>query len=185
MTQEHTEETIETKEEEILTKEEIEEVQSLEGKTDSELTDLQVKNKKIYAQMRSEREQKKALREENEKLKAEIMELKKEPVKEIKKEEVTETKESDPIEFAKKVRLLSTLDDEEISYAQVLSKGLGKEVDEVIISEDFKLWQTAHKDKIKQDKNNLNPSNKTERTEKEDEFFKKFSSNLPKGFEIK
>ena len=163
MTQEYTEETIETKEEEILTKEEIEEVQSLEGKTDSELTDLQVKNKKIYAQMRSEREQKKALREDNEKLKAEIMELKKEPVKEIKKEEVTETKqtESDPIEFAKKVRLLSTLDDEEISYAQVLSKGFGKSVEEVIISEDFKLWQSAYKEKLTKDKNNLNPSNKT------------------------
>lgn len=99
MTQEHIEETIETKEEEILTPEEVQEIETLDGKTDAELTDLQVKNKKIYARMKSEREQKKALREENEKLKAEIMELKKEPVKEIKKEEVTETKESDPIEF--------------------------------------------------------------------------------------
>ncbi len=185
MTQEHIEETIETKEEEILTPEEVEEIETLDGKTDAELTDLQVKNKKIYARMKSEREQKKALREENEKLKAEIMELKKEPVKEIEKEELTETKESDPIEFAKKVRLLSTLDDEEISYAQVLSKGLGKSVDEVITTEDFKLWQSAYKEKLTKDKNNLNPSNRTERTEKEDEFFKKFSSNLPKGFEIK
>ena len=185
MTQEHIEETIETKEEEILTKEEVQEIETLEGKTDSELTDLQVKNKKIYARMKKEQEEKKVLKEDNEKLKAKIMELEKDTTKEIKKEEVVETKESDPIEFAKKVRLLSTLDDEEISYAQVLSKGFGKSVEEVIISEDFKLWQTAHKDKIKQDKNNLNPSNKTERTEKEDEFFKKFSSNLPKGFEIK
>ena len=184
MTQEHIEETIETKEEEILTPEEVQEIETLEGKTDAELTDLQVKNKKIYARMKKEQEEKKVLKEDNEKLKAEIMELKKDTTKEV-EEEVVETKESDPIEFAKKVRLLSTLDDEEISYAQILSKGLGKEVDEVIISDDFKLWQTAHKDKIKQDKNNLNPSNKTERTEKEDEFFKKFSSNLPKGFEIK
>ena len=184
MTQEHIEETIETKEEEILTPEEVQEIETLDGKTDDELTDLQVKNKKIYARMKKEQEEKKALREDNEKLKAEIMELKKEPVKEIEKE-VTETKESDPIEFAKKVRMLSSLDDEEISYAQVLSKGFGKSVEEVIISDDFKLWQNAHKDKIKQDKNNLNPSNKIERTEKEDEMFKKFSSNLPKGFEIK
>jgi hypothetical protein len=184
MTQEYTEETIETKEEEILTQEEVQEIETLDGKTDAELTDLQVKNKKIYARMKKEQEEKKVLKEDNEKLKAEIMELKKDTTKEV-EEEVVETKESDPIEFAKKVRLLSTLDDEEISYAQILSKGLGKEVDEVIISDDFKLWQTAHKDKIKQDKNNLNPSNKTERTEKEDEFFKKFSSNLPKGFEIK
>lgn len=184
MTQEHIEETIETKEEEILTPEEVQEIETLEGKTDAELTDLQVKNKKIYARMKKEQEEKKVLKEDNEKLKAKIMELEKDPTKEV-KEEVVETKESDPIEFAKKVRLLSTLDDEEISYAQILSKGLGKKVEEVIISDDFKLWQNAHKDKIKQDKNNLNPSNKTERTEKEDEFFKKFSSNLPKGFEIK
>ena len=192
MTQEHIEETIETKEEEILTPEEIEEVESLEDKTDDELTELQVKNKKIYAQMRNEREQKKSLREDNEKLKAKIMELESGNTKEVIKEEPKETSkevnnkvEGDPIEFAKKVRLLSSLDDEEISYAQILSKGLGKEVEEVIISEDFKLWQTAHKKKLEEDKNNLSPSNKIERTEKEDEMFKKFSSNLPKGFEIK
>ena len=39
MTQEHIEETIETKEEEILTPEEVEEIETLDGKTDAELTD--------------------------------------------------------------------------------------------------------------------------------------------------
>ena len=40
------------------------------------------------------------------------------------------------------------------------------------------------KKKIKQDNSHLNPNNRSVRTEQEDEFFKKFSSNLPKGFEI-
>lgn len=186
MTQEHIEETIETKEEEILTKEEIEEVQSLEGKTDSELTDLQVKNKKIYAQMRSEREQKKALREEKEKLQAKIKELEEivGKTEEVKNKPAIETKEFDPIEFAKQVRKLSSLDEDEISYAQILAKGMGKSIDEVLETEDFKLWSSAHKEKIKQDNSHLNPNNKSVRTEQEDEFFKKFSANLPKGFEI-
>lgn len=177
------EETIETQEEEILTEEEAKE---LNGKTDEELSDIEKKNKKLYAQMRSEREQKKALREEKEKLQAKIKELEEivGKTEEVKNKPAIETKEFDPIEFAKQVRKLSSLDEDEISYAQILAKGMGKSIDEVLETEDFKLWSSAHKEKIKQDNSHLNPNNKSVRTEQEDEFFKKFSANLPKGFEI-
>jgi len=175
------EETIETQEEEILTEEEAKE---LNGKTDEELSDIEKKNKKLYARTKAEKEKNIALKEANEKLEAKIIELEnmiKE--KEVKKEQVG-TKESDPIEFAKQVRKLSSLDEDEISYAQILAKGMGKSIDEVLETEDFKLWSSAHKEKIKQDNSHLNPNNKSVRTEQEDEFFKKFSANLPKGFEI-
>lgn len=175
------EETIETQEEEILTEEEAKE---LNGKTDEELSDIEKKNKKLYARIKAEKEKNIALKEANEKLEAKIIELEnmiKE--KEVKKEQVG-TKESDPIEFAKQVRKLSSLDEDEISYAQILAKGMGKSIDEVLETEDFKLWSSAHKEKIKQDNSHLNPNNRSVRTEQEDEFFKKFSSNLPKGFEI-
>jgi len=184
MEEQNIEETIETKqEEEILTEEEIKE---LNGKTEEELTETEKKNKKLYAINTARKEKILSLKEENQKLDAKIKELESiKKTEEVKPKPVNESKESDPIEFAKQVRALSSLDDSEISYAQILAIGMGKSVNEVLETEDFKLWSSAHKEKIKQDNSHLNPSNKSVRTEQEDEFFKKFSANLPKGFEIK
>lgn len=177
------EETIETQEEEILTEEEAKE---LNGKTDEELSDIEKKNKKLYAINTARKEKILALKEEKEKLQARIKELEEfvGKTEEVKNKPAIETKETDPIELAKQVRTLSSLDDEELSYAQILSRGMGKSINEVLETEDFKLWSSAHKEKIKQDNSHLNPNNRSVRTEQEDEFFKKFSSNLPKGFEI-
>lgn len=177
------EETIETQEEEILTEEEAKE---LNGKTDEELSDIEKKNKKLYARMKAKKEENITFKEEKEKLQAKIKELEEivGKTEEVKNKPAIETKEFDPIEFAKQVRKLSSLDEDEISYAQILAKGMGKSIDEVLETEDFKLWSSAHKEKIKQDNSHLNPNNKSVRTEQEDEFFKKFSANLPKGFEI-
>jgi cell division protein FtsB len=186
MTKENIEkETLKPEEEEILTPEEV---ITLEGKTDEELTDVEKKNKKLYARTKAKDAENKTLKEKASELEAKIKELESKlnptPTTPEQKVEAGKIVEQDPIEFAKKVRLLSTLDDEEISYAQILAKGTGTSVEQVIMTDDFKLWSNAHKEKIIQNKNNLSPSNKTERTEKEDEMFKKFSSNLPKGFEI-
>ena len=176
-------ETLKPEEEEILTPEEI---TTLEGKTEEELTDIEKKNKKLYAINTARKEKILALKEEKEKLQARIKELEEfvGKTEEVKNKPAIETKEADPIELAKQVRTLSSLDDEELSYAQILSRGMGKSINEVLETEDFKLWSSAHKEKIKQDNSHLNPNNRSVRTEQEDEFFKKFSSNLPKGFEI-
>ncbi len=185
MTKETIEETIETKEEEILTQEEV---TTLEGKTEEELTDVEKKNKKLYAYAQAEKKAKLSLRDDKEKLEAKIKELEAKinpkPATSEQKVEVQNNVEQDPIEFAKKVRLLSTLDDAQIAYAQVLAKGTGTSVEQVISTDDFKLWSKAHSDKIKDEKQNLSPSNKLEKTEKENEISKKFSAYLPKGYSI-
>ncbi len=185
MTKENIEETIETKEEEILTEEEV---TTLEGKTDEELTDVEKKNKKLYARTKAKDAENKTLKEKASELEAKIKELEAKlnptPTTPEQKDEVDKVTEQDAIEFAKKVRLLSTLDDEEISYAQVLAKGTGTSVEQVISTDDFKLWSKAYKDKIKDDKQNLPPSNKIERTEKENELVNKFKTFLPKGYSI-
>ncbi|MDD5006540.1 MAG: hypothetical protein PHS34_07620 [Candidatus Omnitrophica bacterium] len=176
------EETIETKEEEILTPEEVEE---LEGKTDEELTDEEKKNKRLYARAKAAEEKRKADKakfdEEKSKLEAKIMEL-----EEVKNQEKKETTQGpiDPIEFAKQVRKLSTLDDEEISYAQILARGMSRSVEEVVATDEFKTWSDARKEKIKNDELSQIPNGKQGGINKKDPFFEKFSQDLPERFDF-
>lgn len=174
------EETIETKEEEILTPEEVKE---LEGKTDEELTDEEKKNKKLYARAKTAEDKRKADKikfdEEKTKLEAKIKELETGKV-----EAKPEHKEPDPIEFAKQVRKLSTLEDEEISYAQILAKGMSKSVEEVIATDEFKIWSDARKEKIKKDNLSQKPSGRQGEVDRTDPMFEKFSRDLPRGFDF-
>lgn len=176
----------ETVDNQILTKEEIAEVESLENKKDDELTPEQKANKKLYARMKEYqtklKDKEKLHEEELTKVKKELEDIKKssdDKIKDIEKKE-----EVDPIALAKQVRKLSTLSDEEISYAQILAKGMGKFVEEVIDTNEFKVWSNAQKDEEKK-KKTLDPDGRFKQETKKDEFFEKFSRDMPKGFEIK
>jgi len=172
----------------LLTKEEIAEVETLGDKTDDELTPDQKANKKLYARMKEYqsklKDKEKSHEEEIAKIKAELEEAKKKPNGDQNNNSEKKDVELDPSEFAKRVRSLSSLEDEEISYAQILAKGMDKSVDEAIKTNEFKVWSEARKEQIKKEKG-LDPDGRKVVEQKKDEFFEKFSKNLPKGFEIK
>jgi len=177
-----------TVENQILTKEEIAEVESLKDTKEEELTPDQKANKKLYARMKEYKtkfdESKKSHEEEIAKIKAELEEAKKKPNGDTNNNTDKKEVELDPIEFAKRVRSLSSLEDEEISYAQILAKGMDKSVDDAIKTNEFKVWSEARKEQIKKEKG-LDPDGRKAAEQKKDEFFEKFSANLPKGFDFK
>ncbi len=177
------EETVENQ----ITEEEKKEIETLEGKNEEELTDVEKKNKKLYARMKEAVEGRKSEKEAKAKIEEELTNVRKE-LDALKsngeKNNNTEKKDIDPIILAKQVRTLSSLTDDEIAYAQILAKGMDKTVEDAIGTSEFKTWSNAKKEEEKKAKG-LDPNNRIEGDIKEDPFFKKFSSNLPKGFEIK
>lgn len=167
-------ETLETTEETKETETEVEEEIIDEGgekKPEEKYTDNE---KKLYARIQ--------------KLKAKIKETtKEEPKKEVKEEVKKETTQTpiDPIELSKQVKALAPYDDEEIKFAQVLSKGMNVELTEVLKTPEFKTFSDAHQLKIKNDDKVLNPDNKGgSARDKKDPFFEKFSADLPNGFDF-
>ena len=178
----------ETIDNQLLTKEEIAEVEDLGDKSEDELTPDQKANKKLYARMKTYqekgKEEKKKSQEEIDKLNAKIkeLELKGKPTEELKKEKEVIEQKLDPIEFAKQVRNLSSLSDDELAYAQILAKGMDKKVEEVISTEQFKTWSAAKKVEEETKKNTLDPSNKYKEKTKEDPVAKKWTDNLPQRY---
>lgn len=140
--------------------------------------------KKLYARIQKMKEKlakEKLAREKLEKEEPKKPEETKKPENE-KKEEV---KTIDEIGLAKRIKALQDYDDEEIEFAEILSKGTGKDILDVIKTEQFITFSTAHQDKIKKDKLTQTPNGKQGDIKKKDEFFEKFSQNLPRGYEIK
>lgn len=162
-----------------------------ENTDNQDVESLKKQKNKLYARTKTAEAEAKEVKAKNKELEAKNKELEEE-LNKLKgtsenKEEETTTPQSaiDPIELARQVKKLSQLDDEEIAYAQVLAKGTGKKIEDVLEAEDFKLWSSAYKEKKKTDNKTPNPTNKFEGEGEKDEMFEKFSSNLPKGFDFK
>lgn len=157
------------------------------GDKNTDNQDVESLNKqknKLYARAKTAEARAKEVEAKNKELEEELNKLK--GTSENKEEETTTPQSAiDPIELARQVKKLSQLDDEEIAYAQVLAKGTGKKIEDVLEAEDFKLWSSAYKEKKKTDNKTPNPTNKFEGEGEKDEMFEKFSSNLPKGFDFK
>lgn len=157
------------------------------GDKNTDNQDVESLNKqknKLYARAKTAEAKAKEVEAKNKELEEELNKLK--GTSENKEEETTTPQSAiDPIELARQVKKLSQLDDEEIAYAQVLAKGTGKKIEDVLEAEDFKLWSSAYKEKKKTDNKTPNPTNKFEGEGEKDEMFEKFSSNLPKGFDFK
>ena len=177
MAEEIIEETIET----IISEEDA---KILNEKKEEDLTDIEKANKKLYARVKSEQADKKTLKEEVATLNAKIkeLELKGKPTEELKKEKEVIEQKLDPIEFAKQVRSLSNLSDDEIAYAQILAKGMEKTVEEVITTEQFKTWSAAKKTEDETKKSALDTSNRYKGKDKEDPTEKKWTENLPQRY---
>lgn len=155
-----------------------------ENTDNQDVESLNKQKNKLYARAKTAEAKAKEVEAKNKELEEELNKLK--GTSENKEEETTTPQSAiDPIELARQVKKLSQLDDEEIAYAQVLAKGTGKKIEDVLEAEDFKLWSSAYKEKKKTDNKTPNPTNKFEGEGEKDEMFEKFSSNLPKGFDFK
>ncbi len=155
-----------------------------ENTDNQDVESLKKQKNKLYARAKTAEAEAKEVKAKNKELEEELNKLK--GTSENKEEETTTPQSAiDPIELARQVKKLSQLDDEEIAYAQVLAKGTGKKIEDVLEAEDFKLWSSAYKEKKKTDNKTPNPTNKFEGEGEKDEMFEKFSSNLPKGFDFK
>lgn len=155
-----------------------------ENTDNQDVESLNKQKNKLYARAKTAEAKVKEVEAKNKELEEELNKLK--GTSENKEEETTTPQSAiDPIELARQVKKLSQLDDEEIAYAQVLAKGTGKKIEDVLEAEDFKLWSSAYKEKKKTDNKTPNPTNKFEGEGEKDEMFEKFSSNLPKGFDFK
>ena len=134
--------------------------------------------KRQYARAKKAEAEVKRLKEE---LKAK--ETKVEAKQEVK--DSTETKPTNPLDVVKLVNALKDLDDVEIEQAQMISDYKKIPLPEAVKSEGFKLFFNAKREKDKQDNLSQKPNGKQGGVAKKDDFYDKFSQNMPRGFEIK
>jgi len=171
----------------LLTKEEIAEVESLGDKSEDELTPEQKANKKLYARMSDYKTKLETSKKESEE---KITQLTKdlEEAKKLNGDKInnTDKKENtlDEIGLARKIKVLQEYDEDEIEFAQVLAKGSGKDILEVIKMEQFKTFSEAKREKDKKANLSQQPNGKQGTFEKKDPMFEKFSQNLPRGFDF-
>ena len=138
--------------------------------------------KKLYARLQKEKEKKSKLVEELKSLK-ESKETKMEP-KENKETKENNSTPIDEIGLARKIKVLQEYDEDEIEFAQVLAKGSGKDILEVIKMEQFKTFSEAKREKDKKANLSQQPNGKQGTFDKKDPMFEKFSQNLPRGFDF-
>jgi hypothetical protein len=171
----------------LLTKEEIAEVESLGDKNEDELTPEQKANKKLYARMSEYKTKLETSKKESEE---KITQLTKdlEESKKLNGDKInnTDKKEDklDEIGLARKIKVLQEYDEEEIEFAQVLAKGANKDILEVIKMEQFKTFSEAKREKDKKANLSQTPNGRQGDSNKKDPMFEKFSQGLPKGFDF-
>ena len=159
-----------------------EETQETEEEVDTEETDEESEvNTKEYSDNEKQlyARAKKAEKEAKE-VKLKLKELEKKPELPVKKEE---KEPIDAIKIAKLANSLKDYDEEELTFADILSKGKGVSLEEAIATDEFKTYIGAMRDKKQEDNMVTTPNGKQVANKKENPFVKKFSQNLPKGFD--
>jgi len=159
-TQETNEETIETKETETQ---------------ETETKEYSDNEKQLFARAKNAE---KELKE----LKLKLKEGEKKPEPPVRQEPPKEEK-LDAIKIAKLANSLKEYDDDELGYIELMSKAKGCTLEDTVKDEDVKLYISAKRDKKQKDNMATTPNGKQPGYSKEDPFVKKFSQNLPKGFD--
>lgn len=120
--------------------------------------DFESKNKQLYARLQKEKEAREALE-----AKLSEFEANKEQPKEQPK---TEHKEFNPLESIELFKAVKDLDENELSLATKFAKADGKDIKEVVASEDFKEIIEARREKKTKDNAGAKPSNNNPASEK-------------------